>query len=83
MKENATSGTIIGKFSANDEDAGQRMSYSLSDNDQGRFSVSSDGYLTKVLSTDYEKDKVHSITAVVQDNGNPRKKVGIDFILFV
>jgi hypothetical protein len=76
VKENATKGEIIGKFSAHDEDSGQSLSYSLSNNDQGRFAVSSDGYLTKVLATDYEKNTTHVITAVVKDNGHPMKKVG-------
>jgi hypothetical protein len=36
-----------------------------------------DGYLTKVLETDYEINTTHTITAVVKDNGRPMEKVGI------
>jgi hypothetical protein len=53
------------------------LSYYLSDSDQGRFAVSLDGYLTKVLETDYEINTTHTITAVVKDNGRPMEKVGI------
>ena len=77
VKENATKGEIIGKFSAQDEDRRQSLSYYLSDSDQGRFAVSLDGYLTKVLETDYEINTTHTIIAVVKDNGRPMKKVGI------
>ena len=77
VKENATKGEQIGKFSAKDEDKGQSVSYYLSDDDHGRFAVSSDGYLTKVLATNYEHNKTHTVKAVVKDNGNPVRKVGI------
>ena len=77
VKENATKGEIIGKFSAEDEDHGQNVTYYLSDDDHGRFAVSSDGYLTKVLSINYEKNKTHTVTAVAKDNGTPMMKVGV------
>ena len=83
VKENATRGERIGKFSAHDEDKGQNVSYYLSDNDHGRFAVSSDGYLTKVLATNYEHNKTHTVTAVVQDNGNPVKKMEKSFLIEV
>lgn len=77
VKENATKGTLIGKFSAYDEDSarGQSLSYSLSDTDQGRFNVTPDGYLITVLALDHEANKTHTVTVVVQDNGRPMKKV--------
>lgn len=77
MKENATKGTLIGKFSADDEESAQSLSYSLSDTDQGRFTVTPDGYLTTVLALDHEANKTHTVTVVVQDNGVPMKKVCI------
>ena len=75
VKENATKGHVIGRFFASDEDVGQSLKYNLSQDDQGRFGVRDNGDLVKLLETDYEKDTTHSITAVVEDNGNPRKKV--------
>lgn len=75
VKENATKGEFIGNFSAQDEDLGQSLFYYLSNSDGGRFAVSSNGVLTKVSQTDYESNVTHTITAVVQDNGRPVKKV--------
>ena len=77
VKENATKGTVIGKFSADDEDSGQSLLYSLSNTDQGRFTITSHGSLTTVLALDHEANKTHNVTVVVKDNGVPVKKVCI------
>ena len=68
---------MIGKFSARDEDDSQELKYSLTENDQGRFQVFANGTLYKANDTDYEKQKTHFITAVVEDNGTPSKTVCI------
>ncbi|XP_028399274.1 protocadherin Fat 4-like [Dendronephthya gigantea] len=83
VKETAKIGTVIGRFSANNEDSGQHLTYTLSDNDQGRFAVSSDGILTKVLATDYETNTNHFITAVVKDDGTPVKQMKKTFMIEV
>ena len=73
VKEDAPQGTFIGQFSAEDEDENpkQTLSFSLVDDDGGRFAVSSSGMLTKVKETDYETDKLHKIQVRVTDSGTP------------
>ena len=80
VKENAAKRYKIGQFFARDEDSGQSLTYTLSDDDDGRFSVDSNGILRKVLATDYEKNTTHSITVVVRDNGVLRKQVNPIYI---
>ena len=75
VKENATINSVIGRFTSRDEDVGQVMTYSLSDDDSGRFRVDSRGILYKAKGVDYETQKKHVIRAVVQDNGSPPLKV--------
>lgn len=77
VRENARKLQVIGKFSARDEDDGQELKYSLTENDEGRFQVFPNGTLYKANDTDYEKQKTHFITAVVRDNGTPSKTVCI------
>lgn len=69
VKENATIGTKIGRFTATDEDQFQTLKFSLLDSDGGRFAIDSTGYLFKANSTDYETSKAHKIVAQVSDNG--------------
>eukprot|EP00794_Sanderia_malayensis_P003136 gene3136-3604_t len=73
VMENSPIGTIIGQFSASDEDANPKQSFvfSLVDDDNGRFGVMSNGSLFKAKSTDYETDKTHNIRVKVTDNGIP------------
>ena len=75
VKENATINSVIGRFTSRDEDVEQVMTYSLSDDDSGRFRVDSRGILYKAKGVDYETQKKHVIRAVVQDNGSPPLKV--------
>lgn len=67
--------SLIGRFSSRDEDTSQLLTYSLTNDDSGRFRVDSQGNLYKAKDTDYETQTKHIITAVVQDNGNPSMKV--------
>lgn len=80
VKENATIGTKIGRFSATDEDRFQTLTFSLTDSDSGRFAIDSSGYLFKAKVTDYETNKAHKIVAQVTDNGTVPLKVSL-FIL--
>lgn len=75
VKENATIGTKIGRFTATDEDRFQILTFSLTDDDGGRFAIDSAGYLFKAKDTDYETNKVHKIVAQVTDNGTVPLKV--------
>ena len=77
VMENATRGTVVGQFSADDEDRNpkQTLSFTLIDDDNGRFAVSSDGTLTKKNDTDYETNAQHTIQVRVSDNGSPPSSV--------
>ena len=78
VKENATIGTKIGRFSATDEDTSQTLQFSLVDSDGGRFAVDSSGYLIKAKGTDYETSKTHKVVAMVKDNGKPPLEVRLE-----
>lgn len=58
-------------FTARDEDAGQSLRYTLTNDDSGRFRVDIQGRLYKAKGIDYETQNYHLISAMVQDNGNP------------
>ena len=75
VKENATIGTKIGRFTASDEDQYQTFTFSLLDSDGGRFAINSAGFLFKAKDTDYETSKAHKIVAQVADNGTVPLKV--------
>lgn len=80
IKEDAPIASMIGQFSARDEDAGQRLVYSLVNDDNGRFEINGSGWLIKAKGTDYETNKVHFIVAKVTDNGQPPQSVSILYI---
>ena len=74
ISENATTGTVIGSFTARDEDIGQKLSFSLVNDDGGRFALNGDKLVT-AKSLDHEADKRHVITVAVVDNGFNALKV--------
>ena len=75
MKEDAPMNYVVGNFSATDEDSGQTLSFSLDDDDGGRFAVRNNRELVRAKQVDYETSRVHYVTARVKDNGNPRLSV--------
>ena len=75
VTENAPLNTVVGNLSASDEDKGQRLSFSLVDDDSGKFALDSKGGLYKANSTDYETSTVHHVVAKVTDNGQPALSV--------
>ena len=70
VKENSTKGTLVGQLSANDEDTGQKLTYSLTNSDKGRFYLKGN-QLLKASPTAYETAVKHVVTVKVTDNGNP------------
>ena len=74
VKENEPAGTWIGNFSADDEDRGQKLSFKLTDDDNGQFKLVGH-QLLKAKQTDYETKTSHRVTVVVEDDGIPRKSV--------
>ena len=77
LKENATIGHIIGKFTFQDEDRNEQHNISLLDDDQGRFAVDKNFNLVKAKKMNYETESRHSIKVLVQDNGNPSLSVSL------
>ena len=77
VNENSTVGTIIGQFIAKDEDRNpkQSLTFTLVDDDNGRFNVTSNGTLIQAKKLDYERNKMHEIEVNVTDNGSPPKSV--------
>lgn len=76
VTENAPINTVVGNLSATDEDKGQKLNFSLVDDDSGRFALDSKGGLCKAKFTDYETSKVHYVVAKVTDDGQPALSVG-------
>ena len=77
LLENATKGFIIGEFTATDEDVGQNITFTLTDDDNGRFTLVRNSFIAKAKDTNYESSKAHRITVEAKDNGNPPLKVYI------
>ena len=74
-------GTPIGTFTAFDEDTKQTLTYSLLDDDQGRFKLVGN-QLQKALPANYETKNSHKITLLVKDDGNPSMSVSCFLVCF-
>ena len=75
VMENATANTLVGTFSAKDEDSGQTLIFILIDDDAGNFRVDTSGNLYKTQNSNYEFKNAHFVVVQVQDNGYPQEKV--------
>ena len=80
--ENATANTLVGTFTAQDEDAGQTLTYTLINNDAGNFRLDGSANLYKTRTSNYESQKAHLVVLQVSDNGSPQKKVRHHLLLF-
>ncbi|MBK9308527.1 MAG: cadherin domain-containing protein [Nitrospira sp.] len=72
IDENSTNGSYVGFVTAQDPDAGETFSFSLTDSAGGRFAVNtSTGEITVANSSllDYESSATHNITVRVTDSG--------------
>lgn len=78
VPENASIGYVIGRVTFTDEDYRDNHTIYLPNDDDGRFSISSNGDLMKAKATNYEKQSRHRITIGVKDNGVPSMNVSID-----
>jgi len=69
IKENAANGTLVGLLSATDPDAGDTLSFSLTDDASGRFKIIGNQLqLANGLLLDYEQHISHSVTVRVTDH---------------
>lgn len=77
VKENDPNGTVVGKLSGIDEDMDptQSVTFSMVDDDNGRFGLTQGGDVFKTEGIDYEKDQSHMIRVRVTDNGTPPASV--------
>ena len=71
------------RLSSRDEDASQSATYSLTNDDSGRFKVDSQGRLYTAKNINHETQKRHVIRAMVTDNGNPPMKVSLPVIAII
>lgn len=74
LAENTPSGTLIGKITASDQNAGQTLSWSiLSGNTSGAFTLQQDGNLrvSNASMMDFETWPVFVLRVLVRDNGTP------------
>ncbi|GAA4652839.1 VCBS domain-containing protein [Kistimonas scapharcae] len=72
VNENAADGTVVGQVTASDVDAGDTLTYSLLDDDGGRFAIdSSTGEITVADGTllNHEGDTTHNVRVQVTDSG--------------
>jgi len=69
IAENSTIGTIVGITASASFDGGSTVTYSLSDDAGGRFSINSSTGVVKVATSnfDYETNSSHNITIVATD----------------
>ena len=74
VHENEPVGTRVGTLTARDEDASQKLSFTLLDDDNGMFKIVGNE-LQKASAANYETAKSHSVTVEARDNGNPSMKV--------
>ena len=72
--ENAPSGTVVGKVSSIDEDSSQTTTYTLIDDDKGRFEIVGDE-LRKTATLNYETSSAHVVVVEAKDNGSPALNV--------
>ena len=66
IAENATAGTLVGRFSAVATDAGSEHNFSLTCND-GNFSTTLDGNLSSDVVFDYESTPTQSVCVAADD----------------
>ena len=71
------------RLTSRDEDVSQSATYSLTNDDNGRFKVDSQGRLYTAKNINHETQKRHVIRAMVKDNGNPPMKVSLPVIAIV
>ena len=71
------------RLTSRDEDASQSATYSLTNDDSGRFMVDSQGRLHTAKNINHETQERHVIRAMVTDNGNPPMKVSLPVIAIV
>ena len=72
ISENAADGTVVGRASATDPDAGETFTYALTDNAGGRFAINSGtGEITVADGSllNFEAATSHNVTVRVADSG--------------
>ncbi len=75
VEENATSGTLVARVSGVDPDAGDKLSYSLSDDADGRFVIdgaSGEVRVARGADLNFEDAASHAITVTVTDADGQR-----------
>ncbi|XP_065192577.1 cadherin-23-like [Sycon ciliatum] len=71
IKEGSAIGTQVGSLSSSDEDVSQSTTYSLVDDDGGRFKISQNKFIVAAKVANFETQTSHHITVRATDNGSP------------
>ena len=82
VAENSATGTVVGELSATDPE-GEALTYTLTDDADGRFSLSTSGGVTRLVvagALDYETAASYTVTVTVSDGVNDVTK---DFTIAV
>ena len=73
-----------GQLSCSDEDRGQTIKYTLTDDDKGGFRVSQNKYIVTGRVFDHEVSSLRGITVKATDNGLPAMSVSAaELLLFI
>ena len=69
ISENSTDSTVIGTVSGTDQDSGDTLTYSLSDDAGGRFAISESGEISVADGSllDHESNSTHTVTVQISD----------------
>ena len=82
LRENALAGTLIGTLSASNEDAGETLTYELTNDAGGRFEIKTNQVVrAKAGSINYEAMTSYAIEARVKDNGKPSMSTSKTFTI--
>ena len=82
--ENATVGSSVGQCRVDDEDKGQSYVYSLLNDDNGLFTITSSGQVKIAKKVDFETQTAHKITVFVKNsNQNVRGEFPFKFLACV
>ena len=75
MEELASSGTVIGNLSVEDEDVGQTHTFTLLDSVSDQFALTPEGVLTKAADARLDSKLTYKIAVRATDSGTVPKHV--------
>ncbi|KAL8601316.1 hypothetical protein ACOMHN_054610 [Nucella lapillus] len=83
IDKEAAADTRVGKLTVMDEDVGQTHTFTLINDANGKFKVTSDGTVTKATGDQLDAGQIYSIKVMATDSGSPPRKATKTFYLSV